>query len=161
MEQIEFWDEGIRQNRIPPLPPRRDPGPGGFVPGRFPSPSRHPGAPGYGAGGDSILPATPRFTLQIGDRPTCQNKGRARNGPAFYRLIMNPLEREIRSRPRLEACATGAAATPPQAAGTSLVRQTSWMALKSFTPSAMGRWKVLRPEIRPMPPARLMAGIPG
>src|SRR3979411_1151075 len=32
----------------------------------------------------------------------------------------------------------------------------SWMVLRSWTPSFMGRWKALRPEMRPVPPARLL-----
>ncbi len=39
---------------------------------------------------------------------------------------------------------------------TSGVRYTSWIALSRPTPSLSGRWKALRPEIRPMPPARLL-----
>src|SRR4026208_1778038 len=38
----------------------------------------------------------------------------------------------------------------------SFVRYTSWMALSSAAPSFIGRWKALRPEMRPMPPARLL-----
>src|SRR5216683_737252 len=30
------------------------------------------------------------------------------------------------------------------------------MALRSWTPSFIGRWKALRPEMRPVPPARLL-----
>src|SRR5690606_23551197 len=36
-------------------------------------------------------------------------------------------------------------------------RYTSWMRFRSFTPSAIGRWNALRPEIRPMPPPRLFS----
>src|SRR5579864_1106292 len=39
---------------------------------------------------------------------------------------------------------------------TSGLRYTSWTAFRSCTPSFMGRWKALRPEIRPVPPARLL-----
>ena len=39
---------------------------------------------------------------------------------------------------------------------TSFVRYTSWIAFNSPTPSLNGRWNALRPEIRPMPPARLL-----
>jgi hypothetical protein len=35
-------------------------------------------------------------------------------------------------------------------------RYTSWIELSSSTPSAVGRWNALRPEISPMPPARLL-----
>ena len=35
-------------------------------------------------------------------------------------------------------------------------RYTSWMALSSCTPSSIGRWNALRPEISPLPPARLL-----
>src|SRR5262245_60933378 len=44
----------------------------------------------------------------------------------------------------------------PYAMVTSFVRYTSWIALSSATPSCIGRWKAFRPEIRPMPPARLL-----
>src|SRR5260221_2142658 len=43
-----------------------------------------------------------------------------------------------------------------QATVMSLLRYTSWIAFRSFTPSAIGRWKALRPLIRPLPPARLL-----
>src|SRR5688572_7004670 len=39
---------------------------------------------------------------------------------------------------------------------TSLERYTSWMALRIFTPSGIGFWNALRPEISPVPPARLL-----
>src|SRR5436309_1180086 len=35
-------------------------------------------------------------------------------------------------------------------------RYTSWIACNRSIPSAIGRWNALRPEIRPMPPARLL-----
>ena len=35
-------------------------------------------------------------------------------------------------------------------------RNTSWIRFSSLTPSAIGRWNALRPEISPMPPARLL-----
>ena len=35
-------------------------------------------------------------------------------------------------------------------------RNTSWIRLSSFTPSDIGRWNALRPEISPIPPARLL-----
>jgi hypothetical protein len=35
-------------------------------------------------------------------------------------------------------------------------RYTSWIALSRAAPSFIGRWKALRPEMRPMPPARLL-----
>src|SRR6185436_933156 len=44
----------------------------------------------------------------------------------------------------------------PYATVTSGHRYTSWMAWNSSTPSCSGRWKALRPEIRPQPPARLL-----
>src|SRR5262249_54070509 len=44
----------------------------------------------------------------------------------------------------------------PSAMVISFVRYTSWIALSSATPSCIGRWKAFRPEISPMPPARLL-----
>ena len=35
-------------------------------------------------------------------------------------------------------------------------RNTSWIRFSSFTPSDIGRWNALRPEISPIPPARLL-----
>ena len=35
-------------------------------------------------------------------------------------------------------------------------RNTSWIRFSSLTPSAIGRWNALRPEISPIPPARLL-----
>ena len=34
--------------------------------------------------------------------------------------------------------------------------RSDWIALSSTTPSRIGFWKALRPEMRPMPPARLL-----
>ena len=42
-----------------------------------------------------------------------------------------------------------------------LSRYTSWMVLSSLMPSAIGRWKAFRPEIRPMPPGRLLIDVDG
>ena len=39
---------------------------------------------------------------------------------------------------------------------TSELRYTSCMVLRSCTPSFIGRWNALRPEMRPVPPARLL-----
>src|SRR6185503_6929116 len=50
----------------------------------------------------------------------------------------------------------GAAAPVPQAIVISRLRYTSCTALSRRTPSAIGRWKALRPEMRPIPPARLL-----
>jgi len=44
----------------------------------------------------------------------------------------------------------------PYAKVTSSHMKTFWMALRSLTPSPIGFWNALRPEIRPMPPARLL-----
>ena len=35
-------------------------------------------------------------------------------------------------------------------------RYTSWIALRSFTPSRIGFWNAFLPEINPIPPARLL-----
>jgi len=35
-------------------------------------------------------------------------------------------------------------------------RYTSWIRFSSCTPSFIGRWNALRPEISPVPPARLL-----
>ncbi|MYA63435.1 MAG: leucine-rich repeat protein [Gemmatimonadetes bacterium] len=35
-------------------------------------------------------------------------------------------------------------------------RKTSWIRFSSFTPSDIGRWNAFRPEISPIPPARLL-----
>src|SRR6478752_2882721 len=43
-----------------------------------------------------------------------------------------------------------------QAIVTSLVRYTSWIAFSRLTPSCIGRWKAFLPEIKPVPPARLL-----
>ena len=43
-----------------------------------------------------------------------------------------------------------------QASPISLQRYTSWIALRIWTPSAIGFWNALRPLIRPTPPARLL-----
>ena len=68
---------------------------------------------------------------------------------ALLGLLFGPLAG--RSLAGLLCCAAGRQATVTEAS-----RYTSWMALSSSTPSAMGRWKALRPEIRPVPPARLL-----
>src|SRR5262249_52107643 len=45
---------------------------------------------------------------------------------------------------------------PRHATVISFDRYTSWMALRRAMPSLRGRWNALRPEIRPVPAARLL-----
>ena len=59
------------------------------------------------------------------------------------------------ARSRADAGLAGATAIA-QAMVTAASRKTSWTAWRSSTPSAMGRWKALRPTMSPVPPARLL-----
>src|SRR5882762_4151066 len=103
-----------------------------------------------------------RFRGSVGLHST-QERCRAAN----ERTIGRVREREREPKPQSDQTwllKRGAACCAPYrvscgvlyATVTSELRYTSCMVLSSCTPSFIGRWNALRPEMRPVPPARLL-----
>ena len=93
----------------------------------------------------SDLPQSPRLTNNLDEtRP-------AHNGYVLTRSPDLPLS--LSDEDQMDF---GALALSPYATSIDSSRNTSWIRLSSFTPSAIGRWNALRPEISPIPPARLL-----
>jgi len=93
----------------------------------------------------SDLPQSPRLTNSLDETHP------AHNGYILTRSPDLPL-----SLPEEDAMDFDAFALSPYATSIDSSRNTSWIRFSSFTPSAIGRWNALRPEISPIPPARLL-----
>ncbi len=113
--------------------------------GALESPSWDPGgATSVNIAALPVPPTTERYASEFENHP-------AHHGYILKRSPDLPLKLGEDNEMRDEASALSPYATPIDSS-----RNTSWIRFSSFTPSDIGLWNAFRPEIKPIPPARLL-----